>query len=222
MGGLVGEHLAGKVVLAGDFEGVGILLSGWVEREGYDRLTKGGRFGGEGQEGNLVLRSEGIRRGEENGDVVLCVRGNHGRWQEARRAIEAADQNIWLAAVPKRFKNMRGSKEVALIVNEEAVAKEAVAVTTRGCGLVKLINDRANSGGERVVVDGVHGRGSDRQAAKETGEKSHQPRSATSDVLTHLWQEPFPSFSGTPSKKVTAVREAGKTRKRTGKKGLDK
>ncbi len=88
--------------------------------------------------------------------------------------------------------------------------------------MVKLINDRANSGGERVVVDGVHGRGSDRQAAKETGEKSHQPRSATSDVLTHLWQEPFPSFSGTPSKKVTAVREAGKTRKRTGKKGLDK
>ncbi len=78
--GLVGEHFAGKVVLAGDFEGVGVLLPGRVEREGYDRLTKGGRFGGERQEGDLVLRGEGIWRGEENGDVVLCVRGNHGRF----------------------------------------------------------------------------------------------------------------------------------------------
>ncbi len=130
--GLVGEHFAGKVVLAGDFEGVGILLSGWVEREGYDRLTKGGRFGGEGQEGNLVLQGEGIRRGEENGDVVLCVRGNHGRLQEAWRAIGAADEDVGLAAAPKRFKNMRGGKQVALIVNEEAVAKEAVVVAAGG------------------------------------------------------------------------------------------
>jgi len=80
--------------------------------------------------------------------------------QEAWRAIGAADENVGLATVPKRFKNMRGSKEVALIVNEEAVAKEAVVIATGGCGLVKLINDRADSGGERVVVDGVHGRGS--------------------------------------------------------------
>src|SRR5260370_26073095 len=132
--GLVGEHFAGKVVLAGGFEGVGILLPRRVEREGYDRLTKGGRFGGERQEGNLVLGGEGIWRGEENGDVVLCVRGNHGRWQEAWRAIGAADENVGLAAVPERLKNKRSRKEVDLIVHEDTRAKKAVGIATGGWG----------------------------------------------------------------------------------------
>jgi len=62
-------------------------------------------------------------------------------------------------------------QKVTLFVNEEGVAKETVVVTARGWGLVELINDGADSGGERGVVSKVIGRGTGRQAAEEANNK---------------------------------------------------
>ncbi len=66
---------------------------------------------------------------------------------------------------------MGDGQKVTLLVNEEGVAKETVVVTARGWGLVELINDGADSGGERGVVSKVIDRGTGRQAAEEANNK---------------------------------------------------
>ena len=115
---------------------------------------------------------------------------------------------------------MSDRQKITLFVNEEGVAKETVMVTARGWGLVELINDGADSGGERGVVSKVIGRGTGRQAAEKTDKKGCRPGSGTRFVLAHWSEEPFRGLSGTTANKVAARREVGKARKRTGKKGL--
>ena len=78
---------------------------------------------------------------------------------------------------------MSDRQKITLFVNEEGVAKETVMVTARGWGLVELINDGADSGGERGVVSKVIGRGTGRQAAEETDKKGCRPGSGTRFVL---------------------------------------
>ena len=48
LGGFVGKDFAGEAVFPGNFEGVGALLLGRVEREGEDGLAGGSGLGGEG------------------------------------------------------------------------------------------------------------------------------------------------------------------------------
>jgi hypothetical protein len=47
---------------------------------------------------------------------------------------------------------MSDGEEVTLLVNEERVAEKPVAITAGGRGLVQLLHNRAESGGERSFV----------------------------------------------------------------------
>ena len=157
-----------------------------MKRKGYDGLTTESRVRRKRQKGHFVVAGEGIWCGEENGDVVFRVHSDDGRLEKARRAIGAADKDVGLAAVAKGFQDVGGRQKVPLFVNEEGVAKETVVVTARGWGLVELINDGADSGGERGVVSKVPGRGPNREAAEETDKKCCKPGSAAPVVLAHL------------------------------------
>ena len=144
-----------------------------------------GRVRSKRQKGHSVSAGEGIWGGEENGDVVFWVHSDDGRLKKARRAIGAADENVGLASVAEGFQDMGDRQKVTLLVNEEGVAKKTVVVTVRGWGLVELINDGADGGGERGVVRKVIGRGTGRQAAEETDKKGYKPGSSTRFVLEH-------------------------------------
>src|SRR6266436_7362042 len=115
---------------------------------------------------------------------------------------------------------MRGCEQITLFVNKEAVAEETVAVPARGRGLVQLINDRANSGGERCVAGGLIGGCAERQATRVTAKESSKPKNAAGEFLRHGVRA-FRMASGSATKKVAAGRRAGKSRKRAGYKALD-
>src|SRR5207302_9997198 len=109
---------------------------------------------------------------------------------------------------------MGGCQKVTLVINEEGVAEEGVVVAARGGGLVKLINNGTDSGGERGVALKVLGSGAKRQAAKVTDKKSYNPGSATPVVLQHSSQEPFQGLSGTRNRKVAAWRRSEEGQKK--------
>jgi hypothetical protein len=188
LGGFVGKDFTGRAIFLGSFESMGILELWRMKRKGDDGLAAEGRVRSKRQKCHFVFAGEGIWGGEEKSDVVFRVHSDDGRLKKARWAIGAADEDVGLAAVAKGFKDVGDRQKVTLFVNEEGVAKEAVVVTARGCRLVKLINDGADSGGERGVVRKVIGRGSDRQAAEETSEQSYKPRGSTFVVLAQLPQ----------------------------------
>jgi hypothetical protein len=100
---------------------------------------------------------------------VFGVHGDDGGWEKDRGAIGAADEDVGLATVAKSLQDMGRRKEIPLLVDEETVAKEAVVVATRGGGLVQLIDDGADGGGEMVVVGKGLRHGTNAEAADETG-----------------------------------------------------
>jgi hypothetical protein len=216
LGRLVGEDFAGEAVFARDFESVGVLLLGRVERKSEDRLARGCGFGGKSEEVYFVFRGEGICRGAQDGYVMLGVLGDNGRGDQLGRAIAAADEDVGLAAVAKVFQDMGDREDVSLFIYEEAVAKEAVVIAARGRGLVQLINDRADSGGKRSVVGKIAGRGCNRQAAGDGGEKSGEPGSAIFSGPKHWLREPFQGLTATTVMTVAAAGVDGKARKGTG------
>ena len=116
---------------------------------------------------------------------MLRIRGDHRRLQEPRRTIGAAHEDIGPTTVAKSLEYMGSGQQVALFVNEEPVAKKAVAITARGCGLVQLINDGTDGGRERGIVGRVLRRGAGRKAAKETAKESCKPKGVTFCFLTH-------------------------------------
>src|SRR6266704_113806 len=130
--GFVGEDFAGRAVLPGNFETIGVLQPGRMKRQGNDGLTAECWFGCQRKKGYFVNTGEGIGSGQEDSHIVFRVRGDEGRLNELRRAVGAADENVRLAAVAKSFQDMGDREEVALFVNEKAVAKEAVVVPARG------------------------------------------------------------------------------------------
>jgi len=169
--GFVGEDFAGRAVFLGSLECMSILELWRMKREGDHGLTAGSWLRSKRQKRYFVLALERIWRRPKNGDVVFCVHSNDGRLKKARRAIRAADQDVGLAAVAKGFQDMGDRQKITLFVNEEGVAKETVVVTARRRGLVELINDGADGGGERGVVSKILGRGPGRQAAKVADKK---------------------------------------------------
>ncbi len=173
--GFVGEDFAGRAVLPGNFESIGVLQPGRMKRQGNHGLTVECWFACQRKKGYFVNTGEGIGSGEENGHIVFWVRGDDGRLNELRRAVGAADENVGLAAVAKSLQDVRDREEVALIVNEEAVAKEAVVVPARGWRSIQLINHGTDGGGESRVVGRVLGNRADRQAAEETDKQGYQP-----------------------------------------------
>src|SRR5467141_1969893 len=185
LGGLVGEDFAGRAVFPGNFESMSILDLWRMKRKGNNGLAAEGRVRSKRQKGHFVVAGEGIWCGEENGDVVFRVHSDDGRLEKARRAIGAADQDVGLAAVAKGFQDVGDRQKVTLFVNEEGVTKETVVVTARGWGLVELINDGADGGGERGVVSKILGRGTGRQAAEETDKNSCKAGSGTPISLAH-------------------------------------
>ena len=183
--GFVGEDFAGRAVFLGSLECMSILELWRMKREGDHGLTAGSWLRSKRQKRYFVLALERIWRRPKNGDVVFCVHSNDGRLKEARRAIRAADQDVGLAAAAKGFQDMGDRQKVTLFVNKEGVTKETVVVTARGWGLVELINDGADGGGERGVVSKILGRGTGRQAAEETDKNSCKAGSGTPISLAH-------------------------------------
>jgi hypothetical protein len=162
------------------------ILELWrMKRKGDHGLAADGWLRSKSQKGHFVVADEGIWNGEENGDVVFGVRSDDGRLKKARWAIGVADEDVGLAAVAKSFQDVGGRQKVALLVNEEGVAKETVVVTARGWGLVELINDGADGGGRRGVVSKILGRGAGRQAAEEADKNSCKAGSGTPIILAH-------------------------------------
>src|SRR5260370_31779378 len=103
LSGFVGEHFAGEVILTRDFERVGVLLPGRMERQGQNGFPGGDRLAGKRQEGDLVTRIKRIGGREENSDVVLGVCSDDCGFKPFGWAIATADQDVRLAAVPKCF-----------------------------------------------------------------------------------------------------------------------
>jgi len=68
------------------------------------------------------------------------------------RAVGPADKNVGLAAVAKGLNDVGGGEQVALFIDEEAVAKETVVVAASGWRLVKLVNDRADGGRKSGIL----------------------------------------------------------------------
>jgi len=165
-----------------------------MERQGHHRLTSECRFGRKRQKCYFVLAGEGIGIGKENGHIVLWIRGDDRSLNELRRTVRPADENVGLAAIAEIPHDVRDRKEVALFVNEEAIAKETVVVATRGWRSVKLINDGANSGGERGIVGRVLGNRLYCDAAEEAEKRGYQPGNAGSIVCTHSWQKLLQAF----------------------------
>jgi len=150
--GFVGKDFAGEAVFARDLERIGVLLLRRMEREGENGLPRRCRIGGEHQESDIVFAGERIRRRVENGNIVLRVDRDDGSLHETRGAVGPADKNVGLAAVAEGLNDVGGGEEVALFVDEEAVAKETVVIAARGWRLVKLINDRADGGRRNGIV----------------------------------------------------------------------
>ncbi len=160
-----------------------------MKRQGNNGLTAERRFGRKRQKSYFVNTGEGIGSGQENSHIVFRVRGDDGGLNELRRAVRTADENVGLAAVAESFQDVGDREEVPLFVNEEAVAKEAVAVAARGWRSVQLINHRADSGGKRGVVGRVGrvlGNRPDRQTTREAKKYGYQPGGAGSVVSGHL------------------------------------
>jgi hypothetical protein len=153
---------------------------------------------------------------------VLCVHRDDCSLKQLGWAIAAADKDVGMAAVTKSFQNMGGREQITLFVNEEAVAKEAVAVPARGRGWVQLIHDGADCACERGAVCRLAGRSREPQGAHEAAKESSNPGRVTAVFLRHLSQEPFFQISEPAAKKLAVGGEAGKSKKRTGKKELDR
>lgn len=185
LSGFVGEDFAGRAVFLGSLECMSILELWRMKRKGDHGLAADGWLRSKRQKRYFVLALERIWRRPKNGDVVFCVHSNDGRLKKARRAIRAADENVGLAAVAKGFQDVGDRQKVTLFVNEEGVAKETVVVTARGWGLVELINDGADGGGERGVVSKILGRGAGRQAAEEADNNSCKAGSGTPIIRAH-------------------------------------
>jgi hypothetical protein len=220
LGGFVGKDFAGGAILLGSLKGMSILELLWMKRQGDYMLAENGCIRRKRQESYFVLARERIGRRAKNGDIVFCVHGNDVGSKELRRTIRAGDEDVGLAAVAKSLQHMGHRQNVPLFVNEEAIAKEAVAVTSGGWGLIQLINDRADRGRERGVISAPLGSDRGPKAAAKASKKGDEPGSSASVVLRHLPPSPLHCLSWTLSKKLTAGEEAGKARKRSGRKDL--
>jgi hypothetical protein len=104
--GFVGEDFAGRAVFLGSLECVSILELWRMKRKGDHGLAAEGWVRSKQQKGHFVAAGEGIWGGEEHGDVVFRVHSDNGRLEKAGRAIRAANENVGLAAVAKRFQDM--------------------------------------------------------------------------------------------------------------------
>lgn len=99
--------------------------------------------------------------------------------------VVAADENVRVGAVAEGFYDVRGGEEVALAVDEEAIAEETVTVAVGGGGFVELIDDGADGGGERSVVS--RGLGSSRgyEGDAEAGKQDHKFGSVSWGAVGH-------------------------------------
>lgn len=155
--GLVGEHSAGRIVLLLCFEALRGGESLGMEREREDAFTLGGVGRSEGDKSDVVAAREGIGSGAQDGYVVLQIAGDDGDFEQLRRSVQAVHEDVGLAAVAKRFEDVRDGEEIALIVDEEGVAEEGVVEAAGAGSLVVGINDRAERGVEGNFGGSVRG-----------------------------------------------------------------
>ncbi len=146
---------------------------------------------------------------------MLGVCGDDRGLEQNRRAISAADQDVGLAAVTEVFEDMGDGEEVALIVDEEAVAEETVVVAAGRRRLIELIDDGADRRGEWSVVSRLLGCGCDYEGSEEAGEQDRQAGRTIFGGLKHFGQRLL-DLSEDTTMKVAAGRKAGKSRKRAG------
>src|SRR5271168_2038050 len=110
---------------------MGIEVPGRIDGCGERGATSRQSFDGESQESDFVSADEGIGRCAQYGDIVIAVQRDERGGQKAGRPGGWAKQNVGLASA-KLAQNVRGSDQVALLVDEEAVAIEEVAIAAIG------------------------------------------------------------------------------------------
>src|SRR5260370_37697649 len=108
---------------------------------------------------------------------------------------------------------MGSCEQIPLFVNKEAVAEEPETASARGRGLVQLITDWANSGGERCVAGGLIGGRAERQATHAAGKESSEPENVAAEFLRHGVRA-FPMASGSATKKVAGGARNGEVQKK--------
>ena len=118
------------------------------DENGALRSEPGGR---ERQVGDREAAFEGIGSGAEDDDVVIRIHGGHIGAKEARGAGGRGEHDVRLAAADAA-EDMGGGDEIALVIDEEAVAVEEITIAAVGGGLVHGIDDGADGGGKSSVA----------------------------------------------------------------------
>ncbi len=149
--GFESQDCARRRVFALGIEAVRILNLLRVERKREHRLSSNDGARRQRKKRNTVAAYEGIGASSKNGNVVLKILCDHTDLQQLGRGVGTIHENVRLAAVAKRFQDVRDSKQIALFINEEGVAEERVVVTASGGSLIVGVNDRTERGGCRIV-----------------------------------------------------------------------
>lgn len=118
-------------------------------------LARSGGIRGQMQESDAVMAGKRIGTRAKNCDIVLCVGRDNCESDQRRRAVRARDQNGGLAAVLEGFQNVRDRQQIALIIDEERIAKKSVMIAMRCGRFVKAINDGADRCAQRAIGAGV-------------------------------------------------------------------
>lgn len=92
--------------------------------------------GGQRQEGDAELAGEGVWRSSQNGNVMWRVHTHDRDLKQDWWAFGTVNEDVGLAAVPESIKDMGDSQKVALLVDEEGVAKKRIVITAGGRSFV--------------------------------------------------------------------------------------
>ena len=145
--GFEGEDFSRGAIFSRGFEASSVAETGRMERESENRLARYGGVRREREKSNLELAGERIWRGTENGHVMVGIDSDDASFEKAGRAIGAAEENVRLAPVAEGFEDVGDGEKVALVVDEEGVAKEGVVITAGGGGLVEAVDEGTDGGG---------------------------------------------------------------------------
>ena len=75
---------------------------------------------------------------------MLAVYGDYFGSESLCWCIGALQEDVGFAAIAEGMQDMSGGKQIAFTIDEERVAVEGVAITTRGRRIIHGIDDRAN------------------------------------------------------------------------------
>jgi hypothetical protein len=139
------EELACGAIFDEGIKGVGIFEARRTQRINEDGAVLLRPFGGQAQEIYAVSAGKRIRRGSQNGDVMVLIDVDHSGFHQPGRSHGQLQKNIGLR-IAKLAQDVSRGKEIAVFVDEESVAIKDVVVATIGRRLIDGVNDGANGG----------------------------------------------------------------------------